>query len=96
MTFSEWLAARTPAPPAPLLQALESKVDVTTATAVDLMEAGRDLLAESSATAGRVRSSAFGLLLADALVTWACEVALEGDDPDALLRSFLDTEGGSG
>lgn len=29
---------------------------------------------------GRVRESAFELLVADALVTYACEAALESDD----------------
>ena len=38
---------------------------------------------------GRVRESAFALRTADALLTYACEAALDADDPDAVLRSFL-------
>jgi hypothetical protein len=38
---------------------------------------------------GRVRENAFHLLAADALLTYACEAALESDDPEAaLLRSL--------
>lgn len=43
---------------------------------------------------GRVRQSAFDLLAADALLSWACEAALEQPDPgaalDALLRRTVD------
>lgn len=38
---------------------------------------------------GRVRSSAFDLLAADALVTYACEAALASGDPDAQLAAVL-------
>jgi hypothetical protein len=38
---------------------------------------------------GRVRGSAFALLTADALVTYACEAALEEHDPAAALASLL-------
>ena len=90
MTFREWLATRTPPPPAPLLDALAGRLDMTRPVGPDeLMEAGRALLAESSEAPGRVRSSAFSLLLADAFVTWACEAALDTDDPDEALRRYL-------
>lgn len=94
MTFREWLAARNPPPPAPLLAAVVGRVDVNRSMGPDeLMEAGQALLAASSEAPGRVRSSAFSLLLADAFVTWACEAALEMDDPDEALRRYLDTRG---
>jgi hypothetical protein len=38
---------------------------------------------------GRVRESAFHLLAADALVTYACEAALDTEDPEGCLRSIL-------
>jgi hypothetical protein len=41
------------------------------------------------ANRGRVRESAFQLLTADALVTYACEAALEADDPVASLGQIL-------
>ena len=38
---------------------------------------------------GRIRDTAFQLLAADALVTYACEAALEEGDPLAALRAIL-------
>ncbi|MDF2697623.1 MAG: hypothetical protein K0S65_6006, partial [Labilithrix sp.] len=38
---------------------------------------------------GRVRDSAFRLLEADALLTYACEAALERDDPETALQRIL-------
>jgi hypothetical protein len=40
-----------------------------------------------------VRESAFRLLEADALVTYACEAALEADDPESALRRILSVIG---
>jgi len=42
---------------------------------------------------GRVRESAFRLLEADALLTYACEAALESGDPEAALRRILSVIG---
>jgi len=49
----------------------------------------RTRLAEARASTGRVRESAFRLLEADALLTYACEAALESEDPEAALRGIL-------
>jgi hypothetical protein len=49
----------------------------------------RTALEESLARPGRIRESAFQLLAADALVTYACEAALEERDPRAALRAIL-------
>jgi hypothetical protein len=38
---------------------------------------------------GRVRDSAFHLLAADALLTYACEAGLESDDPGVALQRIL-------
>ncbi len=38
---------------------------------------------------GRVRESAYHLLAADALLTYACEAALESADPAAAMESIL-------
>lgn len=92
MTSREWLAARRPPPPAPLVAALDAEVDTSVPFHPDrLMDAGRAQLQAATEATGRVRSSAFSLLLADALVTWACEAALDADDPEALLRTYLRT-----
>jgi hypothetical protein len=42
-------------------------------------------LASALSKPGRVREAAFDLLTADALLTYACEAALEGEDPAAAL-----------
>jgi hypothetical protein len=55
-----------------------------------LAEEARKRLAEARAELGRVRESAFRLLEADALLTYACEAALERDDPRDALRRILD------
>ncbi|HSW30843.1 MAG TPA: hypothetical protein VLH75_15260 [Longimicrobiales bacterium] len=46
-------------------------------------------LASSRAMAGRVRESAWHLLAADALITYACEAALDGVDPPRALEELL-------
>jgi hypothetical protein len=43
----------------------------------------------SRAVPGRVRASAFHLLAADALLTYACEAAMEEADPRAELLETL-------
>jgi hypothetical protein len=43
----------------------------------------------ASARLGPVRESALHLLAADALMTYACEAALEADDPAAALSATL-------
>jgi hypothetical protein len=50
---------------------------------------GRDRLEAALARPGRVRESAFRLLEADALLTYACEAALEAEDPAGALRRIL-------
>lgn len=46
-------------------------------------------LGRSRAAAGRVRESAWHLLAADALITYACEAALNGSDPPRELEELL-------
>jgi hypothetical protein len=50
-----------------------------------LAEAAGERLASALSKPGRVREAAFDLLTADALLTYACEAALEGEDPAAAL-----------
>jgi hypothetical protein len=87
-SLASWVAGRRPAPP----EDLAAHLRVTEATAAGhaaLAEMGRARLAEARARAGRVRESAFRLLEADALLTYACEAALENEDPEAALRGIL-------
>ena len=82
MTVGEWLAARTPAPPAALRLRLESQLagaltrDRREAPAL-LLDAGERLVATLLATGSTTRDSALDLLTADALVTYAFEAASE-------------------
>jgi hypothetical protein len=59
-----------------------------------LANEGKKRLDAARARPGRVRASAFPLLEADALITYACEAALETDDPEGALRRILASTGG--
>jgi hypothetical protein len=86
----EWMASRRPAPPVDLAQALAFVVDAPVAEPSAALLAGAESRrAAARGRLGRVRESAFRLLEADALVTYACEAALERDDPEAALRRIL-------
>jgi hypothetical protein len=91
---STWLAARRPAPPADLAAGLEFAAS-DGALQDELAAEGRARLALALARLGRVRESAFRLLEADALITYACEAALDLDDPEAALRRILVATGGT-
>jgi hypothetical protein len=83
-----WLEGRRPAPPTDLSAALA--LESGSGTLVDdLREEGVVRLRAARAELGRVRASAFRLLEADALLTYACEAALEDDDPEGALRRIL-------
>jgi hypothetical protein len=91
--LESWLARRRPEPPSDLGAALRPAGP--SGSGVDrLTEAGRARLDEARDRTGRVRQSAFRLLEADALLTYACEAALETEDPDAALRRILQVIGG--
>lgn len=83
-----WLAARAPAPPAPLGSWLADRAGDVEPTPAGLAEAGRRALSRALARPGRDRASAFELLGADALLTYACEAALDARDPEAELRAI--------
>lgn len=56
----------------------------------ELLEAARARLRAAAGRPGRVRESAFELLVADALVTYACEAALETERPTEALRRVME------
>lgn len=89
-----WLATRRPRAPEGLAartrEALRHDGGAGRAVGEDLADAARLCLDESRARPGRVRESAFQLLLADALLTYACEAALEAEAPDAVLLSLAE------
>lgn len=91
MKLSEWLAARTPRPP----EALEDRIRTALAPVLDqeveagrgsthdaLLIAARSLLCARPGCEAEERRAAHDLLAADALVTYAFELAAE--DPDTL------------
>jgi hypothetical protein len=86
-----WIDRRRPAPPVELrsfvLTALDAG-DRGRPTGPALAEAGRARLAAALGSPGRVRESAFELLAADALLTYACEAALASDDPEGSLLAI--------
>ena len=92
--IERWLAARRPGPPdelaGTLCDSLGGVREIGGPRAEALSEAGRERLKEARSHLGRVRESAFHLLAADALVTYACEAAMESEDPQVSLSRILD------
>jgi len=84
-----FLAQRVPPPPAPLATWLDGVETGEDATATELLRVGLGELNTARSVPGRVRESAFHLLAADALITYACEVALEGEHPRARFADFV-------
>jgi hypothetical protein len=54
-----------------------------------LADRAKRALHAAASRPGRVRRSAFDLLAADALLTYACEAALEAADPEQALNRLL-------
>jgi len=90
VTEVNWLGGLYPSPPKGLRARLEA----------DLMQSGQEFRPDRLRDAARVsleaalaksrdRSAAFSVLLADAWLTYACEVALEGEDPDDALERMV-------
>lgn len=96
--LQRWLAERRPAPPEQLATAVQqalAREDVESGTGLEtLVSAARTCLEEALTCPGRVRASAFSLLLADGLLTYACEAALDQADPDAVLLAMAEVAGG--
>ena len=90
-SLSDWLRRRRPPAPEALGDAVRRAVaEAGPASPLAALDAsGRTLLTAAASRPGRVRESAFHLLTADALVTYACEAALEADDPVAALEGLL-------
>lgn len=95
--LAAWLDGRAPEPPAPLSEALADDVvsldDAETSLVDALATLAKARLSRARSRPGRVRTSAFDLLAADALLTYACEAALETDDPGAALERVLEACG---
>lgn len=91
-TVLDWLASRTPPPPAPLLSSLRGEVEGAAGAAelvVVLAHCGRRALERALAGPARERGTALALLAADALITYACEAAVEAEDVEGALAGIL-------
>lgn len=92
-----WLADRRPAPPRELSARMAvarsdgaGEVDGSPgALTRGLGARGLACLDEARGAPGRVRESAYHLLTADALLTYACEAALDAPDPVGVLRDLV-------
>lgn len=96
MTAPEgWLGTRTPTPPDGLGRRLGVPAGLSGRPLVDhLVDEALAALDRARASTGRVREAALDLLEADALLTYACEAALELPDPEGSLASILDRAAG--
>lgn len=84
-----WLETRRPAPPGSLRPWLSPQGRDGERLYVALTAAGCHEMESARVRLGPVRESALHLLAADALITYACEAALEEDDPKAALSDVL-------
>jgi len=91
-----WLSHRRPPPPEAMSSWLEVDADGTAPLGESLAEMGIEALDRARALPGRVRESAYYLLRADALLTYACEAAVESADPQRALRWILRSVGAHG
>lgn len=83
-----WLARRSPPAVFDLAPWLDG-LPAGSPPARALSAAGGRALDRALTRPGRVRASAMHLLAADALITYACEAALETEDPKAELADVL-------
>jgi len=93
--LEDWLDARRPRPPSDLRRRVVecvTRVGGEEDRVRQLLEAASERLTTARDRPGRVRSSAFELLVADALVTYACEAALETARPEEALRRIVEVE----
>ena len=82
--LDEWLAARRPAPPPPLARRLREVLGGVEPDARGCIEAAEGLLTRLLDEDCAARGAALDLLVADALITYAFEIA--ADDPTSLER----------
>lgn len=87
--LSGWLGRRNPPVPATFAPWMRPSRPDAPAGWEALLAETRVALDHALDPEGRPRRGAFDLLAADGFATWACEAALETDDPDAVLRELI-------
>ena len=83
-----WISQRRPISPLELGPCIAAS-GVTAVSASVITKIACDALSQARLSPGRVRNSAFQLLTADALLTYACELALDTEDPDLVLGVIM-------
>jgi hypothetical protein len=100
MSSSDWLSRRTPPAPEELAKAIRDVLKSRSITSenpspTELLETAKSLLEKVLDTECATRDSALDLLTADALVTYALELANEesgtGDFPELAMKTLADT-----
>lgn len=89
MTLREWLEARTPPVPRAFGEWVLPEEPEAEAGVEPLVREAEAALARALSPEGRPRDGAFDLLAADAFVTYACEAALQEDDPLEVLHGMV-------
>lgn len=89
MDARAFLSTRTPAPPEALGKWLAGVPLDENPPFEGLEREALAALDRARRVPGRIRESAFHLLAADALLTYACEAVMESDDPATSLADLL-------
>ena len=90
MTEVDWLCGRYPSPPEGLRVKLEAGMLYSGQEATpDRLREAASVSLKKALDRSRDRAAAFQVLAADAWLTYACEAALEGDEPDAALERLV-------
>jgi hypothetical protein len=101
MTEADWLSRRTPSPPEELASAIRSALDARRSpnkedpSPTELLQAAQLLLERVLANECAQRESALDLLTADALVTYALEIANEKGSLSAFPELAMEKLAGS-
>lgn len=88
-TLEAWIDGRTPSVPAAFRATVQPSAREAEVSAAAWVREARAALRRMDGDPA-AREAAFALLAADGFATWACEVALEADDPGAALVVVLD------
>lgn len=88
--LGSWIAARTPPVPGDFGRWMRPSDESAPAGVTALAAEAEQALSRALSPEGRPRGGAFDLLAADGFLTWACEAAIESDDPDAALQRLIE------
>lgn len=88
-SLESWIRARIPSLPDSFLDLLLKEGEGEMDDSPACLSRGLAALERALKFPGRVRSSAYLLLAADAWITYACEDAARGEDPRELLEGLL-------